>query len=80
MDSIVLYSEEIDEPDVAAEELFQQAETFSLKKNTLGILFAADAARYSSFTLFLRFRPGYRLLRRITVMTLPRISCSVTVP
>ncbi|MBO4396301.1 MAG: FIST C-terminal domain-containing protein [Eubacterium sp.] len=46
MDSVVLYTEEIDELDEAAEELFGQAESFSLKKNTLAILFTVDDTDY----------------------------------
>ena len=42
MDSIVLYTEEIDNLREATEDLFAQAENFTLKKNTLGVLFADD--------------------------------------
>lgn len=46
MDSIVLYTEEIDDLREAAEELFAKAEGFALKKNTLGILFAEEETDY----------------------------------
>ena len=46
MDSIVLYTEEIDDLGEAAEELFAQAETFPLKQNTLAVLFAEEDCDY----------------------------------
>ncbi|MBR1742349.1 MAG: FIST C-terminal domain-containing protein [Lachnospiraceae bacterium] len=42
MKSIVLYTEEIDEPEEAAEELFEQAEDFVFEKNSIGIIFADE--------------------------------------
>ena len=47
MDSIVLYTEEIDDLNEASKELFAQAEGFTLKKNTLGILFAEEDADWA---------------------------------
>lgn len=46
MDSIVLYTEEIDDLGEAAEELFAQAESFPLKKHTLAVLFAEEETDY----------------------------------
>ena len=42
MDSIVLYTEEIDDLRDAAEELFSQLESFPLRKNSIAILFAEE--------------------------------------
>lgn len=49
MKSIVLYTEEIDEPSEAAEELFEQAEDFVFEKNSLGIIFADEELDYAEF-------------------------------
>lgn len=46
MESIVLYTEEIDNLSEAAEELFAQAEGFKLHKNTLGVLFVEEETDY----------------------------------
>ena len=46
MDSIVLYTEEIDDLEEAAEELFSQMEGFSLKKNSMAILYTEEDTEY----------------------------------
>lgn len=46
MKSIVLYTEEIDDLELAAQELFSQAEDFTLEENTLGILFLDSDTEY----------------------------------
>ena len=46
MDSISLYTGEIDDLDEAVAELFEGAEGFELKANTLGIIFTEDEADY----------------------------------
>ena len=49
MKSIVLYTEEIDDPSAAAEELFGQAEDFEFEKNSIGIIFADEELEYEEF-------------------------------
>ena len=46
MESIVLYTEEIDDLQEAVREIFEQAEGFLLKKNSLAILFTEDETDY----------------------------------
>ena len=46
MDSIVLYTEEIDDLQEAVREIFEQADGFGLKKNSLAILFTEDETDY----------------------------------
>ena len=46
MDSIVLYTEEIDDLQEAVQDLFEQAEAFPLKKNCLAILFTEEETEY----------------------------------
>ena len=46
MDSIVCYTEEIDDLDEAVKELLEQAEGFEFKSNTLGILFSEEDLEY----------------------------------
>ena len=46
MDSITLYTEEIDELSEAADELFAQAESFSFKKNSMAIIFVEEETDY----------------------------------
>ncbi|MBO6210510.1 MAG: hypothetical protein J6N99_07445, partial [Schwartzia sp.] len=46
MDSIVLYTEEIDDLRDAAEELFSQAEGFRRRKHSVAILFAEEDTNY----------------------------------
>ena len=49
MKSIVLYTEEIDDPAEAAEEIFGQAEGFEFEKNSIGIIFADEELEYEEF-------------------------------
>ncbi len=56
MESIVLYSEEIDELNETAEELFSQAKDFSFKKNTMGIFFCDPDLDYGELYPILRER------------------------
>ena len=42
MDSVVLYTEEIDDLQEAAKELFDQAKAFPLKKNSVALLYAEE--------------------------------------
>ena len=56
MDSIVLYTEEIDNLREATEDLFAQAENFTLKKNTLGVLFAEEETDYPALYALLASR------------------------
>ncbi|MBQ7261666.1 MAG: FIST C-terminal domain-containing protein [Lachnospiraceae bacterium] len=46
MNSLTIYTNEIDDLEEAASELFAQAEGFVFKRNTLGILFAEDESDY----------------------------------
>ena len=46
MESFVCYTEEIDDLEEATQELFGQAETFELKKNSLGIVFAEEDTEF----------------------------------
>lgn len=46
MDSIVLYTEEIDDLQEAVREIFEQADGFGLKKSSLAILFTEDETDY----------------------------------
>ena len=46
MESIVVYTEEIDDLEYAARELVSGAEDFAFRKNTLGILFAEDETEF----------------------------------
>ena len=46
MDSIVLYTEEIDDLQEAVQDLFAQAEGFVLKKNSLAVLFTEEDTDY----------------------------------
>lgn len=54
MKSIVLYTEEIDDLELAAEELSAQAAEFEFEENSLGVLFMDEETEYAEF---------YRLLR-----------------
>ena len=56
MDSIVLYTEEIDDLRDAAEELFSQLESFPLRKNSIAILFAEEDTNYSELYALLSAR------------------------
>ena len=49
MDSIVLYTEEIDDLDEAVKELLEQAEGFKFKSNTLGIVTSEEDLEYEEF-------------------------------
>ena len=53
MDSIVLYTEEIDDLQEAVHDLFEQAKDFPLKKNSLAILFAEEDTDYPELYQFL---------------------------
>ena len=53
MDSIVLYTEEIDDLQEAVQDIFEQAEDFPLKKNSLAILFAEEETDYPALYQFL---------------------------
>ena len=46
MNSVVLYTEEIDDTELAAEELLSQASEFEFRENSLGILFMDAEAEY----------------------------------
>lgn len=56
MDSITLYTEEIDDLNEAATELFAQAEPFALKKNTMAILFVEEETDYEKLYAILSER------------------------
>ncbi|MBQ8970202.1 MAG: hypothetical protein IJ073_02665, partial [Lachnospiraceae bacterium] len=47
MNSITLYTEEIDDLNEAALELFSQAEGFVFQKNSIGILYTEEDTDYS---------------------------------
>ena len=48
MDSVVLYTEEIDDLNEAAKELFDQAKKFPLKKNSVALLYAEEETDLTS--------------------------------
>ncbi len=56
MDSIVLYTEEIDDLKEAAEELFSQAEEFPLKEHSLALLFADEEVDFPALYRLLAAR------------------------
>lgn len=70
MDSIVLYTEEIDNLREAAEELFAQAEGFTLKKNTLGVLFAEEETDYPALYMLLSSRWKFPIIGGTTLAML----------
>lgn len=79
MDSIVLYTEEIDDLNEASKELFSQAEGFTLKKNTLGILFAEEDADYPALHALLSDRWDFPIVGCTTLaMLLIKQGCTRT--
>ena len=47
MDSIVAYTEEIDDMDQAASEIFEQVKNFTFHRQTIGIVFVDEETDYS---------------------------------
>ncbi len=70
MDSIVLYTEEIDDLGEAAEELFAQADKFPLKKNTLAVLFAEEDCDYPALYALLSARWRFPVIGGTTLAML----------
>lgn len=62
MKSTVLYTEEIDDLEEAAEELFEKAEAFEFKKNTLGILFADEDTDYQELYGYIRKKWDFTII------------------
>ncbi len=62
MDSIVLYTEEIDDLREAAEDLCAQAGKISLKKNTLALLFAEEDCDYPALYRLLSARWSFPVM------------------
>ena len=79
MDSIVLYTEEIDNLREATEDLFAQAENFTLKKNTLGVLFAEEETDYPTLYALLSSRWKFPVIGCTTLaMLLAEQGCART--
>ena len=79
MDSIVLYTEEIDDLREAAEDLFAKADSFALKKNTLGILFAEEETDYPALYAQLSSRWKFPIIGCTTLaMLLAEQGCART--
>lgn len=79
MDSIVLYTEEIDNLREAAEDLFAQAEDFPLKQNTLGVLFAEEETDYPALYALLSSRWKFPIIGSTTLaMLLAEQGCTRT--
>ena len=79
MESIVLYTEEIDNLSEAAAELFTQAEGFALKKNTLGVLFAEEETDYPALYALLSDRWKFPIIGCTTLaMLLAEQGCART--
>ncbi len=70
LDSIVLYTEEIDDLQEAVEELFTQAGKFSLKKNTLAVLFAEEDTDYPELYKLLSTRWDFPVIGSTTMAML----------
>ncbi len=56
MDSTTLYTEEIDDLEESAADLFAQAESFAFKKNTLAIIFMEEETDYEGLYALLKER------------------------
>ncbi|WP_406043732.1 FIST N-terminal domain-containing protein [Succinimonas sp.] len=54
MDSITAYTEEIDDLAQAASEIFEQVKDFTLRKNSIGIIFAEEETNYAELYGILR--------------------------
>ena len=62
MDSITLYTEEIDNLNEAAAELFAQAESFIFKKNSMGIIFTEEDTDYKELYTLLAKRWNFPIM------------------
>lgn len=56
MESVVLYTEEIDDLEMAVEEMFAQAAGFALQENSVGILFMDEETEYEELYELLKQR------------------------
>jgi len=70
MNSIVLYTEEIDDVELAAEELFSQASDFKFMENSLGIIFLDVEAEYEELYGLLREKWDFPIVGATAIGTL----------
>ena len=70
MNSIVLYTEEIDDTELAAEELLSQASGFEFQENSLGILFMDAEAEYEELYGLLREKWSFPIVGATAIGTL----------
>ena len=70
MKSTVLYTEEIDDIELAAEELFAQASGFAFQKNSLGIIFLDAETEYEELYGLLREKWDFPIVGATAIATL----------
>lgn len=70
MQSVVMYTEELDDLADAAEDLFRQAAFFSLQKNSLGIIFADEEMNYLELYGYLRKKWTFPIVGTTAIATL----------
>ncbi|MBR6173733.1 MAG: FIST C-terminal domain-containing protein [Eubacterium sp.] len=70
MNSVVLYTEEIDDIELAAEELLSQASGFEFRENSLGILFMDAEAEYEELYGLLREEWSFPIVGATAIGTL----------